>query len=217
MSADKKDDSSEEGKNNWITPTVIVAIIGLIGTIISLYFGYLTSTRPLELAATETAEARIFQLTLAGLTPTPAPPQPSATATAVPPTLPVPSATPSPTATATTATKQISATPTTAYTRTPRGGELEFCINSRNINVRSGPGTDNGAIGILTFLDCLYFDGQSPDGTWLQISPDQAQYSGFAWGWVRSDLVRPQDFAQLPVIFPPTATPTTTATPTPEG
>jgi hypothetical protein len=63
-------------------------------------------------------------------------------------------------------------------------------------------------VGILTFLDCLYFNGQSPDGIWIRISPDQAAYASLAWGWVRTDLVRPQDFIQLPIILQPTATPT---------
>lgn len=207
MSPDKKDDSSE-GKNVWVTPAVITAIIGLIGTIVTVYFSYRSSTRPLELSVTETAAARIFELTLAALTPTQAPTQPVATATISPfptetmpptPTLAPPSLTPTSTST------QILVTP---FTRTPGANELEFCINSRNINVRSGPGTEYGAIGILTFLDCLYFNGQNPDGTWIRVSPDQVAYSSMAWGWVRTDLVRPQDFTQLPIILPPTATPT---------
>jgi hypothetical protein len=206
MSADKKDDSPK-GKNNWITPTVITAIIGLIGTIVTVYFGYIGSTRPLEIAATETAAARIFQLTLVALTPTPGPFLPSPTASLSPtPTLAIPTTTPTPTPTS--VPTQLVPTPTAPFTRTPGPNELEFCINSRNINVRSGPGTDYAAIGILTFLDCLYFDGRNPDETWIRISPNQSAYSNLAWGWVRADLVRPQDFMQLPMILPPTATPT---------
>jgi hypothetical protein len=74
--------------------------------------------------------------------------------------------------------------------------------------VRLGPGTDFGAIGSLSFEDCLYFNGQNPDSTWLRISPDQDKYLSLGDGWVRSDLVRPQDFTQLPIIEPPTPTPT---------
>ena len=51
MSRDKK--KSSESQNNWITHTVIVAVIGLIGTLVTLYVGYLKDTRPLELAATQ--------------------------------------------------------------------------------------------------------------------------------------------------------------------
>jgi hypothetical protein len=188
-----KKDSSEETKNNWITPTVIAAVIGLIGTLITLYFGYLTSTRPLEIAATQTADARIFQLTLAGLTPTPG--QPTATATLLPPT-------------ATLEPTPVPPPATLIPTRTLAPTELKFCIDARSIYVRSGPGTEFGAIGALSFEDCLYFDGQNPDSTWLHISPGQDKFPDLNDGWVRSNLVRPQDFTQLPIIQPPTATPT---------
>ena len=56
MSPARKD--APKGSNNWITPTVITAVIGLIGTLVTVYFNYLQGTRPLELAATETAAAR---------------------------------------------------------------------------------------------------------------------------------------------------------------
>ena len=85
---------------------------------------------------------------------------------------------------------------------------MGFCINSRNINVRQGPGTEYAPAGNLTFSDCLYFDGQAYDGSWLRISRDQNQYLNLGGDWVRSDLVRPQDFTQLPVIMPPTPTAT---------
>lgn len=215
MSADKKE-SSEESKNGWVTPTVIVAVIGLIGTLATLYFGYLQNTRPLELAATQTAEARAFDLTLAALTPSPARPTtvvPSPTPSPVAPT-----ETPlAPTFTATREPTLASGTFTPGPTRTARADELQFCINSRNINVRSGPGTDYGPIGILTFLDCPYFDGQNPDASWIRISGDQENYLSMSGGWVRTNLVRPQDFNELPIIYPPTATPTLSPTPTPEG
>ncbi len=197
MSDDKKD--SSDTKNNWITPTVIAAVIGLIGTLLTLYFGYLTTTRPLELAATQTADARNFQLTLAALTPPPTNPPPA--------TLTLP---PTDTQAPTPIQPPETSTPTRTRlpTRTLAPTELKFCISSRSINVRAGPGTEFGAIGFLSFEDCLYFDGQNPDGTWLHISPDQDQYPELSGGWVRSDLVRPQDFTQLPIIEPPTATPT---------
>ena len=200
-----KKSAAEETKNNWITPTVIAAIIGLIGTLLSLYFGYLTTTRPLELAATQTADARIFTLTLIGLTPT-TQNLPTVTATFIPATA---------VSTLTTVTSVVQATSeaistkTLTPTLTPTG--LKFCINSRSINVRAGPGTDFGAIGFLTFEDCLYFDGysqDSQDSIWLHISPNQDKYPNLKDGWLRSDLVRPQDFTQLPVIYLPTATPT---------
>lgn len=197
-------DDSPETKNNWITPTVIAAVIGLIGTVLTLYFGYLTSTRPLELAATETADARIFLLTLAALSPNKGTPTVTTTATFLPtltatllPAIPTP----------------VQPTSTRIPTRTLAPTELRFCIDARSIYVRAGPGTAFGAIGSLSFEDCLYFDGQSPDSqnpdsSWLHISPDQDNYISLNGGWVRSDLVRPQDFTQLPLILPPTETPT---------
>jgi len=191
MSNDKKEDSPET-KNNWITPTIITAVIGLIGTLLTLYFQYLTTTRPLELAATQTADARIFQLTLAALTPGPS----LSTATATFP----------PTATLEPTVVRPSATFTATRTLAPT--ELKFCIDARSIYVRAGPGTEFGAIGALIFEDCLYFDGRNPDSSWLHISPDQDKYSNLNGGWVRSSFVRPQDFTQLPIILPPTATPT---------
>jgi hypothetical protein len=209
MSDDK---DSSDTKNNWITPTVIVAVIGLIGTLVSLYVSYLTTTRPLELAATQTAEARNFQWTLTALAPGPTS-VPSATATFPPPTFtPVastPTSTPEPTIN--------SATVTLRPTRTGAPNEKLFCVDSRNINVRIGPGTEYEAIGILTFQDCLYFNGQNPEGTWIRISPNQDQFPGLSSAWVSSNLVRPRDFTQLPVIEPPTPTPTIIPSDTPEG
>lgn len=197
MSRDKKK-SSEEAQNNWITPTVIAAVIGLIGTLVTLYVGYLKDTRPLELAATQTADARIFQLTVAVLTPSPA----------NPPTLtPVP---PSPTATQAPTSIQVPATSTftPTITRTLPPEDTQFCINTRSANVRAGPGTDYGVIGYLNFQDCLYFDGRNVDATWLHILDDQDKYTSLNGGWVRADLVRPQDFTNLPLVELPTATPT---------
>lgn len=205
MSPARKNPS--ESSNNWITPTVIVAVIGLIGTLVTVYFGYLQGTRPLELAATQTADARFFQLTLAALTPTQSPPTFTPTASATLPPSPtaglsisIPSATPE--------LIIITSIPTVIPTRTAGPGELEFCINSRNINVRLGPGTEYASVGTLTFSDCLYFDGRTFDDSWLRISQDQLLYQALGASWVRSDLVRPQDFSQLPIIVPPTATPT---------
>jgi hypothetical protein len=66
------------------------------------------------------------------------------------------------------------------------------------------------AMGGLSFEDCLFFDGRTEvDGLlWLRVSPEQELYLILGGGWVRADLVRPQDFDQLPVIALPTATPT---------
>jgi len=86
--------------------------------------------------------------------------------------------------------------------------------------VRIGPDFAFESIGYLTFEDCLFFDGRNEAGTWLRVESNQLDYLNLGGSWVRSDLVRPQDFDQLPVLeSPPTPTPipTETQTPTPEG
>lgn len=195
-------------ENPWITPTVIVAVIGLIGTLATLYFGYLQSIRPLELAATQTVEARRNDPTATLPVPTFTPQSlPTTTATLISST-----ATPKPELTRT----PVPSPATLAPSPTPTPAGLKFCINPRSIYVRSGPGTEFGPMGSLTFEDCLYFDGQNPEQNtdqdltinWLRISPNQSQYLNLGGGWVRGDLVRPQDFVLLPIIYPPTATPT---------
>src|SRR5687768_6348426 len=96
MSNDK---DSSDTKNNWITPTVIVAVIGLVGTLVSLYVSYLITTRPIELAVprTQTDKDRNSQHPLTALARSPTS-VPSDTATFLPP-----SATPSPYPTTTSA------------------------------------------------------------------------------------------------------------------
>jgi hypothetical protein len=204
MSPDKKDPS--ESSNNWITPAVITAVIGLIGTLATVYFGYLQATRPFDLAATGTAEARSFEATAAARIPSQSPATLTATASV---TLPAPTPDLSgPTPSATTTPIIITIIPTSIPTRTAGPDEMGFCINSRNINVRLGPGTEYAPVGVLTFSDCLYFDGRIFDDSWLRISRNQPQYAALGGNWVRSNLVRPQDFAQLPIIIPPTSTAT---------
>ena len=44
--------------NPFLNPAVIAAIIGLIGTLAGLYFAYQQNTLPIEVSATQTAEAR---------------------------------------------------------------------------------------------------------------------------------------------------------------
>jgi len=49
--------------NPLLNPTVITAIIGLVGTLAGLYFAYRQSTLPIEVSATQTAEARLINST----------------------------------------------------------------------------------------------------------------------------------------------------------
>ncbi len=204
MSVKRTNPSNNKGplSNPAVLTAVITAIVGLLGTVITLYFNYLQTTRPLEIAATQTAEERILALTASAQMTAGAPtftPLFEASAT--------PTSSPAPTHTAT-------VLPSRTPTRTPAPSEIKFCINSRSINVRSGPGTNFLVMGGLTFEDCLFFDARTTveEATWLRISHDQAGYESLGGSWVHSDLVRPQDFEQLNLIVP-TNTPTPTTTP----
>jgi hypothetical protein len=193
--------------NYALIVTVVTAVVGLIGTILTLYFNYLQTRVPFDMAATERAEARIERMTLTAearllITPTETF-APTFTATSTNTLLP-------PTATAT-PTITLTATPATP-TVTPGG--MPFCINTESIYVRAGPGTGFSVIGGLNYGKCLFFDARSEDLLWLRIAPGQADFDTLGEGWVRSDLVRPQDFEQLPTII---LTPTPTSTRTPEG
>lgn len=59
MDHKKSSSSSEKGNSQW--GTIIVAVIGLLGTLATVYFGFLSNTRPLEIAiyTTQTAEANL--------------------------------------------------------------------------------------------------------------------------------------------------------------
>ena len=50
--------STQNPPNLLLNPAVIAAIIGLIGTLAGLYFAYRQNTLPIEVSATQTAEAR---------------------------------------------------------------------------------------------------------------------------------------------------------------
>jgi len=204
------DSGKPEAKGKFPTE-IVVAVLGLAGVAITAYFGYLQIRAPYEISlrVTQTAEARATLLALSA-TPTPKPETPTLI--------------PSPTATTPTLTPTIAGQP---------GGE-RYCINVRSIYVREGPGTDYSVVGGLTFEDCLYFDARfvlpaivetetgalTVDVTWLRISANQPRYAELEGGWVRADLLRPEDYEQLPSVTltpTPTSTPEPTATPTPLG
>ncbi len=207
MSPSRTSTKPKKDENPWSSPAVIVAIIGLVGTLVTLYFNYLQSTRPLELSATQTAETRLLTSFVSTPTPSLLPLTPTTRSTPIPATL---TASPSPTSTPT-------YTPVSPTVPPPTPNGLQYCVAARtSIYVRSGPGTTYGAIGVLTLQDCLYLDGQISvdDVVWLHIAAGQTDYPELNGGWVRSDLVRPQDFDQLPALV---LTPTPTPSITPEG
>jgi hypothetical protein len=197
-----KDEKDSSTARYALIGTIITAIIGLLGTAITLYFQTVVPTK-IALQATQTTEMRqtlVAQMTQS-VTPTFTP-----SPTPVTPTPVIPTHTPTQT--------PFPPTPTPTLTPTPTFIGLKFCINPRSVNVRNGPDISFEAIGWLTFEDCLYFDGRTADNAWLRIESGQPLYMSLGGNWVRSDLVRPTDFDQLPELESP---PTPTPTPTPEG
>jgi hypothetical protein len=166
-------------------------------------------------------------------TPLPTPtfdPSPTASSTPEPPT-----ATPSPSATGTdtpTSTVTASHTPTKTLIPSPTNTPFEtlgFCVLSVKdfpaVNVRSGPATYYPTLGEgLRVGRCLAFSGiiiNEREETWLLVAtnqndPDMQQYEG---GWIRRDLLIPEDLTG-PINLPSvtlTATPTITPTFTPSS
>ena len=152
-------------------------------------------------------------------------PTPSITATATQTsTLELATVTPSSTSTQTKTITPTKPSPTASVTR-QTFPMLRFCINVlidvRNINVRSGPGTNFAVLGEPLDLDsCLTFRALSEDETWLLIAPEQSdpdlrQYEG---GWIRRDLLGlgqsgPVDLPVVTLTPTPTSTSTFTITP----
>jgi len=67
---------------------------------------------------------------------------------------------------------------------------------SRNVRVRSGPGTQNGQIGSLSAGDAVQADGRNEDSSWLRVIVSE----GTA-GWVSADLVQVTgDISTLAVV-----------------
>lgn len=197
-----------------IPTEVWVALFGFLGVIVTAYFGYLQARLPYEAQATKDAQTEAAGTALAR------------TQTALAASTPTPTAsrTPSPVPATATATATASLTPTAFGV--PAGER--YCVDVRSVYVRAGPGSGYPALGGLTFEDCPYFDARAQNRielvvegtpaieqvTWLRLSPSQTAYAGLEGGWVRADLLRPQDYDLLPVI---TLTPTVTPSPEPTG
>ena len=157
-------------------------------------------------------------------TPPPTPePAPSATRTPTPePFTPTATAVSSPTSTTTPTITPTKPTLTASPTRQPFE-LLGLCVlrlkDVQAINVRSGPGTNYPLLGgALRVGECLTFRALNEEETWLlvangQTDPDMQQYEG---GWIRRDLLIPEELTgpvNLPVVTL-TSTPTSTLTPT---
>jgi uncharacterized protein YraI len=95
-------------------------------------------------------------------------------------------------------------------TGTAIGPFLVVNLENEQVNVRSGPGTDYPAVGVLVSLEQVPVRGRSAGGDWVQIA-----YPGVAEGvaWVYAPYVTLFQAANLAIIEqPPTPTPRITPT-----
>jgi hypothetical protein len=202
---EKKPKEMSDGARFALIGTIITAVIGLIGTGLTLYFNYLEKIEPQKIAlhATQSAEARI-PLTTFSLMPT------------FPDTLTY------------TATREITSTftitdspspllPSLTFTTTPAtsASGIKYCVDTPSLNVRSGPGLYYTIMGGLLQNTCLFFDGrlEDPENKWVRISPGQEGLIHLGGLWVYGGYLRPQDFERLPIIPPPPPPPTPSPTP----
>ncbi len=205
MPGEKTKDSKgmSDGAKYALIGTIVTAAIGLIGTALTLYFNYLEKVEPQKLAlrATQTAEARLTQSSLA-VTPT---------NTYTPSLTPSQSPTPTPTGSPT----PMLPSPTFAATPTIPIGGVKYCVDTSSLNVRAGPGLDYDVVGGLLQDVCIYFDGRLEDleNKWVRISPGQEGIVYLGGMWVYGLFLRPQDFERLPVVTPPPPPPAPSPTP----
>ena len=89
--------------------------------------------------------------------------------------------------------------PTSTSAPTPSGPVVLMAIGDTPINVRSGPGTDYGALGTLGPGDSTAITGKTDDGQWWQIL-----YNGQV-AWVSASVAPVQgDTSQVMVVAVPT-------------
>lgn len=187
--------------------TIFTAVIGLIGTGLTLYFNYLEKVEPQKLAlqATQTAEARLTG-TAGAVT---------VTATNPPTFTSSPTREPTDAPTLTASPTVILSSPTFTTTPTSVISGVKYCVDTASLNVRAGPGLDYPVVGGLSMDTCIYFDGRLEDleNKWVRISPGQEGYLALGEMWVYGGFLRPQDFERLPVVTPPPPPPAPTPTP----
>lgn len=111
---------------------------------------------------------------------------------------------------ATTAYAQQPTVSVPTVTGTDIGAYIVVNVDQERINVRTGPGTDYPAVGILLPGERAAARGRSVGGDWIQVAYAPAD-TGL--GWVFSPLVTMFNVVSLPIIEPP-STPTPRVTPT---
>ena len=101
--------------------------------------------------------------------------------------------------------------PTQALAPLPSTGPCIVASSSGGVvNVRSGPSTDFNVVSQLVGLGTGQVIGRLPDGSWYQIT-----VNGLI-GWISGSVVRTGGVcSSVPIVFPPTAVPTTTGIPSP--
>jgi len=123
---------------------------------------------------------------------------------------PTATATPLPTATP---TMMPTDTPTSALVPTPVPSPLGI-VNADALNVRTGPGTAYGIVGVVAAGDELEISARTATGDWLAVVS-----AGGRRGWVYAayvDLVVPLEAIPVVTEVPPTPRPAATATATAE-
>ena len=210
MPVEEKKEMSQGAKYALIG-TIATAVIGLVGTLLTLYF---TNVVPVQISlhATQTVEARLTeQAGHATVTPTRTP-----TDTPLPPT--TAPATSTATATASLSPTPVPTTATPTLTPTPVVTGVKYCVDTQTLNIRTGPGQEYPVAGTLNNLDCLAFDGRAEGTLWVRISAGQPGYLDFGGMWVYGQYLRPQDFDErLPAVVTPPPPPTPYLSPTPAG
>jgi len=103
----------------------------------------------------------------------------------------------------------------TIVVSTPEPGQPVATVTAADgVNIRSGPGTDYEAIGILPFGASAPVIGRSADGQWWVLDIRAAPNGQ---GWVSAGLVAVENAGSVPVILPPDRpAPAPTETPVPE-
>jgi hypothetical protein len=206
MTEEKQNPKGEmsNGAKYALIGTIFTAVVGLIGTALTLYFDYLKTIEPQKLAlqATQTAEARWVALSATVI------PATTFTATSLLPTETA-TFTLTPTVTATSIPATFTFTPTASAQGT------KYCVDTASLNVRAGPGIDYAIVGRLTQDTCIYFDGrlENLENKWVRISAGQPGYEAIGNMWVYGGFLRPQDFERLPIVPPPAPPPPPTPTP----
>ena len=146
--------------------------------------GYVPTSVAQSLAAAATYRASLVTPTATAM------PLPTATATALPTDTPTPALAPTPVP--------------------PPGG----VVNADALNVRTGPGTVYGIVGVLKAGDEVEISARTAAGDWLAVVTAEGRQ-----GWVYAtyvDLSGPLDSIPVAAEIPPTPRPAATATATPE-